>query len=181
MHKRVSWQHWTHCETRFRTVDFINSISCEPFIPISFSKDIILCHQMDIEKLDSFREKMGTDWLRYQHHLHGTSAILSGPSVGGFVGQSIADNHCTPSPTLTRTDCTMPKLDSLHTPLLSSELKREQEGIVELQPETESTLQWTDHSFVDIESTLEKSPPEKGYTDPAFGEEEEDLGGLCGS
>ncbi|XP_058259397.1 serine/threonine-protein kinase 11-interacting protein isoform X2 [Hemibagrus wyckioides] len=161
-------------KVKVRTASISEPSDTEP--SSSSLQDIILCHQMDIEKLDSFREKMGTDWLRYQHHLHGTSAILSGPSVDRFVAQSIADKHCTPSPTLTRTDCTMPKLDSLHIPLLSSELKREQEGIMELQPETESTLQWTDHSFVDIESTLEKSPPEKGYTDPAFGEEEEDLG-----
>ncbi|XP_060724495.1 serine/threonine-protein kinase 11-interacting protein isoform X2 [Tachysurus vachellii] len=149
--------------------------------PSSLSlQDIILCHQKDIEKLDSFREQMGKDWLRYQHHIHGSSALLSGPKVEGLVAQPIAENLCTPSPPLTRNDSTIPKLDSLPVPLLSSELKRE-EGIMEFQPETESTLQSTDHSFVGMESTLEKSPqdqqpPDKAYSNPTFGEEEEDLG-----
>ncbi|KAK3557083.1 hypothetical protein QTP70_024751, partial [Hemibagrus guttatus] len=174
VYKRKSKQ-----KVKVRTASISEPSDTEP--SSSSLQDIILCHQKEIEKLDSFREQMGKDWLRYQHHLHSTSAILSGPRMDGLVAPSIADNHCTPSPTLTRTDCTVPKLDSLHVPLLSSELKREEEGIMELQLETESTLQWTDHSFVDIESTLEKSPPgqqppEKAYTDLAFGEEEEDLG-----
>lgn len=128
---------------------------------------------------------MGKDWLRYQHHIHGSSALLSGPKAEGLVAQPIAENLCSPSPPLTRNDSTIPKLDSLPVRLLSSELKRE-EGIMEFQPETESTLQSTDHSFVGMESTLERSPqdqqpPDKAYSNPTFGEEEEDLGGLSGN
>lgn len=134
--------------------------------------------------LDSFREQMGEDWLRYHHHLHGMPALVSGPRVDRLVAQVIAENHCTPSTSPTKIDCTIPRLDSLPVPLLSSESKREEE-ILGFQPKTESALHWTGHSFVDIESTLETSVgdsqhPEKACTDPAFGEEE-DLGGLCGT
>lgn len=144
-----------------------------------------LCHQKDIENLDSFREQMGEDWLRYQHHLHGTPALVSDSRMDRLVEQEIAENHYTPSSPLTKADFTMPRLESLPVPLLSSESKREEEETLGFQPETESTLQWTGHSFADIESTLETSlgethPSEKAYTDLAFGGEEEDLGGLCG-
>lgn len=133
--------------------------------------------------LDSFREQLGEDWLRYQHHLHGTPALVSGPRVDRLVAQVIEEICCTPSPSLTSIDFTMPRLDSLPVPLLSSESKREEEEMLSFQPETESTLQWTGHSFVDIESTLETSlgdpqPPGTAYINVA--EEEEDLGGLCG-
>lgn len=136
--------------------------------------------------MDSFRDQMGEDWLRYQHHLHGLPSLVSGPRVDRLVAQVIAENHCTPSPPPTKTDGSLPRLDCLPVPLLSSESKREEEEILGVQPETESTLQWTGHSFVDIESTLENlgdpQPSEKAYPDPTFGgEEEEDLGGLCGS
>ncbi|KAI5613477.1 serine/threonine-protein kinase 11-interacting protein isoform X1, partial [Silurus asotus] len=138
-------------------------------------QDIILNHQKDIEKLDSFREKMGEDWLRYQHHLNGTPALVFGPRVDRQVTQMIAETHCIPLPPQTKTDCTMPD-----TPLLSSKSKGEEEQTLDFQPETESTLQWTGHSFVDIESTLETSladpqSPEQVTNDLAVGEEEEDL------
>ncbi|KAG5261908.1 hypothetical protein AALO_G00289940 [Alosa alosa] len=32
-------------------------------------QDIVLHHQKDIERMDSFRDQLGEDWLRYQHHL----------------------------------------------------------------------------------------------------------------
>ena len=57
-------------------------------------------------------------------------------------------------------------------------------GSADLQLETESTLQWTGHSPLNTESTLETSigdpqAPDKASADPATPEEEEeDLGGL---
>lgn len=140
-----------------------------------------LHHLKDIEKLDNFREQMGEDWLRYQHHLHGKPALVSSPTVA----QVIAEQNCTPSSQLNKIDLTMPRLASLPVQLLSSESKTE-EDILDFQPETESTLDWTAHSYVDIESTLKTSqgnpqPQEKACTDLAFGEVEEDLGGLCGT
>ncbi|KAF4083613.1 hypothetical protein AMELA_G00144120 [Ameiurus melas] len=169
-------------KVKVRTASISEPSDTEP--RSSSLQDIILCHQKDIEKLDSFRDQMGEDWLRYQHHLHGLPSLVSGPREDRLVAQVIAENHCTPSPPSTKIDGTMPRLESLPVPLLSSESKREEEEILSFQPETESTLQWTGHSFVDIESTLENlgdpQPPEKPYTDPAFGEEEEDLGvDLC--
>lgn len=129
--------------------------------------------------MDSFREQMGEDWLRYQHHLPDTSALESGHRVI----EVIAENHCTSLPPMTNNiDFTMPRLDVLPVPLLSSESKREEEEILSFQPETESTLQWTGHSFVDIESTLETSLGDPQPSGPAntnvASEEEEDLGGL---
>ncbi|XP_026801367.2 serine/threonine-protein kinase 11-interacting protein [Pangasianodon hypophthalmus] len=170
-------------KVKVRTASISEPSDTEP--SSSSLQDIILRHQKDIEKLDSFREQMGEDWLRYQHHLHGTSAHVSVPRVDTLVTQLTAENHCNPSPPQPKVNCTMPRLDSHLVPLLSSESKREEEEILGFQPETESTLKWTGHSFVDAESTLETSlgdpqPPEKAYTDPPFGEEEEDLGvDLC--
>ncbi|XP_053353628.1 serine/threonine-protein kinase 11-interacting protein isoform X2 [Clarias gariepinus] len=144
-------------------------------------QNVTLCHHKDIKKLESFQEQMGKDWLCCQHHLHGTPAIVSGPRPGKLVVQVIPENYCAPSPPPAETDCTTPRLDSLPVPLLSIESKREEEEILVCQPDTESTLQCTGHSFVEIESTLEISveasqPPEKANIDPAFAEEEDDLG-----
>lgn len=157
--------------------------TCHPFC-LFLSKDLTLCHQKEIEKLDHLREQIGEDWLRYQHHLHETPALVSVPNEDRLVAQVSAENHCTPSSQLNQMDFIMPRLDLHPVSPLSSEPPKEEEEILGFHPETESTLQWTGHSFVDTESTLEASlgdpqPPEKAYTDPAFGEDE-DLGGQCG-
>ena len=106
-----------------------------------FSLDIVLHHQKDIERMDSFREQMGEDWLRYQHHIDGSSAPVTGPRVERVTAQVIANNCCTPSPTAVRSNSPSPRLESLPAPLLSSELKREEEEMesADLQLETEST------------------------------------------
>ncbi|XP_022531059.2 serine/threonine-protein kinase 11-interacting protein [Astyanax mexicanus] len=159
----------------------------------SASQEIILHHQKDIERMDSFREQMGEDWLRYQHHLEGTavSVSVSGSRVERVTAQVIANDCSTPSPSALRDSSPPPSLESLPAPLLSSELKRqeeeEEEESTDLQPETESTLQWLGHSPVQsTESTLEMSlgghqPQETASTVPApTEEEEEDLGvDLC--
>ncbi|XP_066522181.1 serine/threonine-protein kinase 11-interacting protein isoform X2 [Hoplias malabaricus] len=149
-------------------------------------QDIVLHHQKDIERMDSFREQMGEDWLRYQHHLDSTPAPVTGPNVERVTAQVIANHCCTPSPAAL--ESISPYLESLPAPLLTSEPKREEEELesTDLQPETESTLQWTGQSLVDTESTLEMSigDPQaagKASADPALPEEEEeDLGvDLC--
>uniref|UniRef100_A0A8K9V2I0 Serine/threonine kinase 11 interacting protein n=1 Tax=Oncorhynchus mykiss TaxID=8022 RepID=A0A8K9V2I0_ONCMY len=38
---------------------------------LSLPSDIVLPHQKEIERMDSFRDQLGEDWLRYQHHLEG--------------------------------------------------------------------------------------------------------------
>ncbi|XP_060775069.1 serine/threonine-protein kinase 11-interacting protein isoform X2 [Neoarius graeffei] len=168
---RFSRRKFKH-KVKVRTASISEPSDTEP--SSSSLQDIILCHQKDIEMLDSFREQMGEDWLRY-HHLHDMPALVSGPKVDRLVAQVIDENHCTPSTSPTKIDCTIPRLETLPIPLLSSESKKEEE-ILGFQPKTESALQWTGHSFVDIESTLETSlgdpqHPEKACTDPVFGEE----------
>ncbi|XP_036426448.1 serine/threonine-protein kinase 11-interacting protein isoform X3 [Colossoma macropomum] len=151
-------------------------------------RDIVLHHQKDIERMDSFREQMGEDWLRYQHHLDGSPTPVTGPRVERVTAQVIANNCCTTSPTALRGSSPSLRLESLPAPLLSSELKGEEEEMesTDLQPETESTLQWTGHSPLNTESTLETSigdpqAPDKALADPSPPEEEEeDLGvDLC--
>uniref|UniRef100_A0A3B4BQ35 Serine/threonine-protein kinase 11-interacting protein n=2 Tax=Pygocentrus nattereri TaxID=42514 RepID=A0A3B4BQ35_PYGNA len=143
-------------------------------------RDIVLHHQKDIERMDSFREQMGEDWLRYQHHLDGLPAPVTGPKVERVTVQVIANNCCTPSPTALGSSSPSPRLESLPAPLLSSELKGEEEmESTDLQLETESTLQWTGHSPLNTESTLETSigdsqAPDKASADPAPPEEEDD-------
>ncbi|XP_043916656.1 serine/threonine-protein kinase 11-interacting protein isoform X2 [Protopterus annectens] len=36
---------------------------------------VLLQHQMEIEKIDTFRDQLGEDWLQYKHHLEGASSI----------------------------------------------------------------------------------------------------------
>ncbi|XP_072539908.1 serine/threonine-protein kinase 11-interacting protein [Salminus brasiliensis] len=148
-------------------------------------QDLVLHHQKDIERMDSFREQMGEDWLRYQHHLDGTLAPVTGPRVERVTVQVIANDCCTPSPSALKGSSPPPSLESLPAPLLSSELKREIEEMesTDLQPETESTLQWMGHSPVNTESTLEMSvgdPQAAGMTStvPASPEEEEEDHGV---
>ncbi|RXM35913.1 Serine/threonine-protein kinase 11-interacting protein [Acipenser ruthenus] len=46
------------------------------------SLDIVLRHQKEIEQMDSFRDQLGEDWLRYTHHLQEASEAQpkAGPS-----------------------------------------------------------------------------------------------------
>uniref|UniRef100_A0A8C7NRV9 Serine/threonine-protein kinase 11-interacting protein n=1 Tax=Oncorhynchus mykiss TaxID=8022 RepID=A0A8C7NRV9_ONCMY len=120
--------------------------------PQSSIQDIVLPHQKEIERMDSFRDQLGEDWLRYQHHLEGAPIQVLPP------------------------------------PLLSSEPKEEASDW-DADLETESTLQWPDHSLGHTESTLETTMAE-GLGQGLEGtpatptdtreEEEEDLGvDLC--
>ncbi|MGH0116888.1 UNVERIFIED_CONTAM: hypothetical protein FKN15_040877 [Acipenser sinensis] len=40
------------------------------------SLDIVLRHQKEIEQMDSFRDQLGEDWLRYTHHLQEANIVL---------------------------------------------------------------------------------------------------------
>uniref|UniRef100_A0A8C2XQ64 Serine/threonine-protein kinase 11-interacting protein n=1 Tax=Cyclopterus lumpus TaxID=8103 RepID=A0A8C2XQ64_CYCLU len=42
----------------------------------SSSQSIVLPHQKEIERMSSFRDQLGEDWLRYQHHLDGSSPSI---------------------------------------------------------------------------------------------------------
>ncbi|TSK62526.1 Serine/threonine-protein kinase 11-interacting protein [Bagarius yarrelli] len=167
----LAFLHNLNLNMKVRTASISESSNTE--LSLSPLQDIILWHQKDIEKLDSFREQVGEDWLRYQHHLYGMTDLVFGPTLNE---QLIVENNCTPLPILTKSDCTMPKFETLLAPLL---LKKEEQGIMEFHTETESTLQWTNHSFLD-KATLDRSLQDpqhlkKADTDPAF-KEEEDLG-----
>uniref|UniRef100_A0AAR2KJ03 Serine/threonine-protein kinase 11-interacting protein n=1 Tax=Pygocentrus nattereri TaxID=42514 RepID=A0AAR2KJ03_PYGNA len=107
-------------------------------------RDIVLHHQKDIERMDSFREQMGEDWLRYQHHLDGLPAPVTGPKVERVTVQVIANNCCTPSPTALGSSSPSPRLDPLN---------------------TESTLET---------SIGDSQAPDKASADPAPPEEEDD-------
>uniref|UniRef100_A0A673G719 Serine/threonine-protein kinase 11-interacting protein n=1 Tax=Sinocyclocheilus rhinocerous TaxID=307959 RepID=A0A673G719_9TELE len=119
-------------------------------------QDIVLPHKEDIERMDSFREQLGEDWLRYQHHLDDTPVNPAFPVVDSVTIKVNTNSHCTPPSPLLKTNSPPTSLELLPPPLLSSELK-EEEDKEDLQPETESTLQFTDHSPVNTESTLETS------------------------
>lgn len=101
--------------------------------------------------MSSFREQLGEDWLRFQHHLDGAS-----PST---ITTVVSTNQPNPQPqtlpnglgTSTRpSDITEDVLEDLPRPLLSSEQRAEADS-VDAEPETESTLRCP------LQSTLEES------------------------
>ncbi|XP_028255884.1 serine/threonine-protein kinase 11-interacting protein isoform X2 [Parambassis ranga] len=132
--------------------------------PQSSTQDIVLPHKQEIERMSSFREQLGEDWLRYQHHLEGgsTSAIPAIVSTNQPISQSFA-NGLNNTPPCLSTDFgrqASPPLkvpEVLPPPLLSSEPKLETSNNLDVDLETESTLQWPSHSTHFTESTLEDS------------------------
>ncbi|XP_064879855.1 serine/threonine-protein kinase 11-interacting protein-like isoform X3 [Oncorhynchus nerka] len=167
--------------------------------PQSSIQDIVLPHQKEIERMDSFRDQLGEDWLRYQHHLEG-APIATLDKADRPAPPHLNNSLCaTPSPTnnspIQASPATFkppsPELEVpevLPPPLLSSEPKEEASDW-DADLETESTLQWPDHSLGHTESTLETTMTE-GLGQGLEGtpvtptdtreEEEEDLGvDLC--
>lgn len=118
------------------------------------SLDMVLHHQKDIELMDSFRDQLGEDWLRYQHHLetsvHPTTSTTTAHSstpaqhrasnsphsttttTTPIIHQVIPNGRCTPSPSPPKEPS--PKktaladaLDAAASPLLTSE-PRDRDG-----------------------------------------------------
>uniref|UniRef100_A0A6Q2YFN6 Serine/threonine-protein kinase 11-interacting protein n=1 Tax=Esox lucius TaxID=8010 RepID=A0A6Q2YFN6_ESOLU len=129
--------------------------------------DIVLPHKKEIERMDSFREQMGDEWLRFQHHLDGAAIVHAAFDAH----EKAAPRHLVngllvpPSPSNPGTIQTIPSKPSQDTsglpevlpaPLLSSE-PREVSSDGDSDLETESTLQWLVHSTRQTESTLESS------------------------
>ncbi|KAK1798796.1 hypothetical protein P4O66_007080 [Electrophorus voltai] len=149
--------------------------------------DIVLHHQKDIERMDSFREQMGEDWLRFQHHLDGTQdpTPASTPRTEGAVAQVTAHGCHAPFAPESTSAPQPPRPQALPAPLLSSEPKGGEELQSSDQLDTESTLQWSGHSPLSTESTLEMSTGEPQASGKACAlsappDEEEDLGvDLC--
>lgn len=100
---------------------------------------IVLPHQQEIERMSSFREQLGEDWLRYQHHLEGAVSRPATQAQPVPNGLGTADS---PPPSPEATEALLP-------PPPSSEPQPEEEQ------ETESTLQWPGHASRPTESTLE--------------------------
>lgn len=149
--------------TFFRLV-FLNKI-LKPvnvnLLYVFFSSAIVLPHQQEIERMSSFREQLGEDWLRYQHHLEATSTLIL------TANSTVQPTHHLPNG-LNATLCpsTTPKYlpaltalevpDVLPPPLLSSKLRVEpSEG--DAEHDAESTLQWLCQSPGHTEFTLENS------------------------
>ncbi|XP_061571741.1 serine/threonine-protein kinase 11-interacting protein [Cololabis saira] len=138
--------------------------------PLSSAQDIVLPHQQEIERMSSFRDQLGEDWLRYQHHLDGgsttsvtTAADTHRPTSNcqtlpnGFGASALcphADPGLQPSPLSNVEVPEVPEI--LPPPLLSSERRIEADDM-EHDLETDSTLQWPGHSSQHTESTLEGS------------------------
>lgn len=145
---------------------------------------IALPHQQEIERMSSFRDQLGEDWLRYQHHLDRASpdnqpSTQTPPLPNG--GNAAAVPSLSPN-----------TLDVLPPPQHLSETAVDPCEEVEDQ-ETESTLQWPGHSPQPTESTLEDSVLDdplsqrrpraeskelaNGDSEDSKEDEEEDLGG----
>nr|XP_020470912.1 serine/threonine-protein kinase 11-interacting protein isoform X2 [Monopterus albus] len=130
----------------------------------SSSQSFVLPYQQEIERMSKFREQLGDDWLRYQHHLDGASTS----SITTTVGTSQPTPHHQPLPNglkiTTTCPCTSPGQqqpppcldvpEDFPSPRLSSEPRKDTSDI-DGDLETESTLQWPGQGTQ--ESTLEDS------------------------
>ncbi|XP_034034142.1 serine/threonine-protein kinase 11-interacting protein [Thalassophryne amazonica] len=112
-----------------------------------------LPHQQEIERMSTFRDQLGEDWLRYQHHLDGTPPLT-------FIAPVNPDQHHNLPNGLCTTFHTQPERlevqDVVSPPLLSTEPKTETSDR-EVEQETDSTLQWPIQSPVHTQSTLEEN------------------------
>ncbi|XP_069376913.1 serine/threonine-protein kinase 11-interacting protein isoform X2 [Paralichthys olivaceus] len=133
----------------------------------SSSQSIVLPHQQEIERMSSFRDQLGEDWLRYQHHLDeaSSSAIISTvtanqpPSHRQTLTNGFSTSTPCPSASNGKQQSSPPSLEApevLPPPLFSSELRTETSD-ADGDEETESTLQWPAQSTRNTESSLEDS------------------------
>lgn len=98
----------------------------------------ILPHQEEIERMSSFREQLGEDWLRYQHHLEETSPLIISSSA---VPQQHTFNGFSQSPPHSSTlETQLPEENTVPPPLLPSEVKVDTPE-VNFELDTETTLQ----------------------------------------
>uniref|UniRef100_UPI003AB0FC4F serine/threonine-protein kinase 11-interacting protein n=1 Tax=Centroberyx gerrardi TaxID=166262 RepID=UPI003AB0FC4F len=133
--------------------------------PQTSTHDIVLPHQQEIERMASFREQLGEDWLRYQHHLDGAApSILTTPASAHQPAplRQTLPNGLNVSPCPSSSPGHQPSPPPLEVPevlpppLLSSE-PRVETSDGDADQETESTLQWPGQSPGHTESTLESS------------------------
>lgn len=140
--------------------------------------------------MSSFRDQLGEDWLRYQHHLDGSSPSAFDANQPPLQTPPLSNGlNATTSTSIT--SAVNRVAEHLRPPLLSSEPKEETSDVDDR--ETESTIQLTAHSWQPTESTLEESvvdgllmsvtqpnpePKELARGESVDTEEEEDLGGM---
>lgn len=110
---------------------------------------IVLAHQQEIERMSSFRDQLGEDWLRYQHHLDGGSTSSVSTTVAVGTKQPTVYNGLS-----TTVPC--PSTDVL-SPLVPASESRIETSDMDGDPETESTLQWPGQSPRLTESTLDEN------------------------
>ncbi|XP_029373296.1 serine/threonine-protein kinase 11-interacting protein isoform X2 [Echeneis naucrates] len=130
------------------------------------TQSIVLPHQEEIERMSSFREQLGEDWLRYQHHLDGASS--SAITIVANTNQSIPQHKALHNGLSTTAPCpstrhgkhpsptSLQVLEALPPPLFSSEPRLEISE-TDGDQETESTLERLGQSTHYTESTLEDS------------------------
>ncbi|XP_061744947.1 serine/threonine-protein kinase 11-interacting protein [Nerophis ophidion] len=111
---------------------------------VSSSQAIGLPHQEEIERMSSFRDQLGEDWLQYQHHL---DAAPPDATAAHGLQTPVTDTLVTPL---------YPNLDVLPPPLLSSEPSLPALEM-DTEQETDSTLQWPSENARHTESTLEEA------------------------
>ncbi|XP_011482066.1 serine/threonine-protein kinase 11-interacting protein [Oryzias latipes] len=126
--------------------------------PLSSANDLVLPHKQEIERMSSFRDQLGEDWLRYHHHLDGGPPPIAPASVTA-TQPALTNGLGAPAPCpwtdLGQETSQMSSVEVLPPPLLSSETKEVLEAEHDL--ETESTLQGLSQSHQHTESTLESS------------------------
>ena len=115
--------------------------------------------------MSSFRDQLGEDWLRYQHHLDGasSSAVITTVPANQSPRQTLTNGFSTstpcPSSSSGKQQPSPPSLEVpevLQSPLFPSEPRTETSG-ADGDEDTESTLQWLAQSTRNTESTLEDS------------------------
>ncbi|XP_033899448.3 serine/threonine-protein kinase 11-interacting protein-like isoform X1 [Acipenser ruthenus] len=121
------------------------------------SLDIVLRHQKEIEQMDSFRDQLGEDWLRYTHHLQEVSEAQpkAGPSSSSLTVSDHSPNSKQKTAGSPRKRMRISPDQRLNGTQVTSE-PGEAEPEVE---ESESTLEWEEHSQEGVESVLEGSEP----------------------
>ncbi|XP_053709407.1 serine/threonine-protein kinase 11-interacting protein isoform X1 [Synchiropus splendidus] len=126
----------------------------------SSSMEIVLPHQQEIERMSSFRDLLGEDWLRYEHHLDGSAPSIMTAGVSdklpAFPCPQALHEGLNILPGLPTGGGSQPVTSSVevpgglppHPPLMSKDT---------IDVDADSTLQWSSQNTQHTESTLEDS------------------------
>ncbi|XP_055084366.1 serine/threonine-protein kinase 11-interacting protein [Periophthalmus magnuspinnatus] len=146
------------------------------------AQKVVLPHQEEIERMSSFREQLGEDWLRYQHHLD-QGPPLTTTITTAMDHQNLSNGFCSssppcqpspvqtppPAPGLETEDPVSPLLPYLGVKMVvGGEEEEEQEEM-----DTESTLQ-RQSVEESLEGAKEEVSSRKGSARSEGGREEEE-------